>query len=145
MRNENLTHGNSAALIGRRQVFQHGLAAAALLACNRVRADAPQAARLPFAYSLYGMKALPLEQALASCAEIGYDAVELAAMEGWPADPAKLSDESRLRLSRQLKEHNLSLAALMDNLPLDVDDARHRKNLERLQAAADLAHAQIGR
>jgi sugar phosphate isomerase/epimerase len=130
--------------IERRQLLQCGLAAAVAIAWDEALAIAPQAPTLPFGYSLYGMKTLPLERALATCAEIGYDTVELASMDGWPADPATLSNESRRRLSRQLNELNLSLAALMENLPLDVDDVRHRKNLDRLQAAADLAHALAG-
>ena len=98
---------------------------------------------LSLGYSLYGMKTLPLERALAACAEIGYDAVELAAMDGWPADPAKLSVDARWQLSRQLGDLKLSLTALMENLSLDVSDDQHRRNLDRLRAAADLAHALV--
>lgn len=114
--------------------------AAAVTACDAAFGAAPQTMSLRFGYSLYGMKTLPLEGALAACAEIGYDSIELATMDGWPADAAKLSTDSRRQLASRIGELKLSLAALMENLPLDVDDARHRENLDRLRAAAELAH-----
>lgn len=127
--------------IKRRCFLQQGVAAAAMTACNQALASsASQAAITQFGYSLYGMKTLPLERALAAATEIGYDAIELAAMDGWPADPAKLSTDSRQQLSRQLADLKLSLVALMVNLSLDVDDAQHRQNVDSLRAVADLAH-----
>jgi len=99
---------------------------------------APTAIRLGF--SLYGMRSLSLEAALEACATIGYDAVELATMPGWQADPALLKAEQRLRLRDQLRQHKLSLAALMENTPVDGDEKAHQAQLERLKAAAELGH-----
>lgn len=128
-------------LIARRSFLKQSLSAAALaMLGDSSAAKTESKSAIKFAYSLYGMKQLPLDQALAACAEIGYDAVELAVMEGWPADPKTLSSAARQELSKRMAELKLSLAALMENLPLDVDDARHRQNLERLRLAAELAH-----
>jgi inosose dehydratase len=87
------------------------------------------------------MRSLDAKQALAACAEIGYDCVELPVMADWPWDSAALSGEARKRLRGELDSSGLRLSALMENLPAAVDDARHRRNLDRLKSAAELAHA----
>ncbi|MCC7419177.1 MAG: sugar phosphate isomerase/epimerase [Planctomycetaceae bacterium] len=100
----------------------------------------PAAAPVTFGFSLYGMRALPLDHALKACEEIGYDAVELVANDGWPCDPARLSTAARTTLRGQLVDHRLALTSIMENLNALADDAGHRKNLDRLKAAADLGH-----
>ncbi len=91
-------------------------------------------------FSLYGMKTLPADDALAACAKIGYDAVELVCMPDWPTAPAKLSKDARRGLGARLAELNLSLPALMENFNLGVDDDADRAQLDRLKAAGELAH-----
>ncbi len=85
-------------------------------------ADEP-AVRPAIGFSLYGMKALPLADALRVCAEIGYDCVELPVMSDWPCDPQKLPNNQRRELKRQLRDRGLQLASLMENLPLVVVEA----------------------
>lgn len=112
-----------------------GASAAALM----VAADSKPAGKMTFGFSLYGMKSLPLDEALKACSMIGYDTVELALMPGYHADPAKLSKDDRKRLRDRLAESKLGLPALMENLPLDVDATKHAAQLERLKAACELA------
>ena len=102
--------------------------------------DPSRGARVSFGFSLYGMRALPLAEALKACANIGYDAVELVANDGWPCDPATLSASDRATLRKQLVDSKLKLTSVMENLNVLADDAGHRKNLDRLKAAADLGH-----
>ena len=99
-----------------------------------------QAGHITLGFSLYGMKSLALDDALAACSKIGYDAVELAVMPDWPAAPAKLSADDRRRMRERLAELGLALPALMENLNLAADDAADRQQRERLKAAAELAH-----
>jgi inosose dehydratase len=95
---------------------------------------------LTLGFSLYGMKTLALDEALAACAKIGYDVVELAVMPDWPAAPSALSADRRRELRERLAELRLSLPALMENLNLGADDAADRQQRERLKAAGELAH-----
>lgn len=112
---------------------------AALVPASLVAAEDSKTRRaVSFGFSLYGMRKLPLETALQTCATIGYDAVELAAMKDWPGDPAKLSRERRRDLRKRLADLNLKLPALMENLRLVVDAKTHRANLDRLKRAAGL-------
>jgi inosose dehydratase len=121
--------------INRRECLQLGVAT--LLGTTLAAADKP-APRMSFGFSLYGMRTLPMDDALTACAKIGYDDVELAAMPGWPADPAKLDKDARKKLRDRLGELKLALPALMENLPASADDSVHKAQLERLKAVADL-------
>lgn len=136
-----------ALLIDRRLFLQAGAAAAAsawLSSNERASGFAGAAedknARLALGFSLYGMKALSLDEALAACAKIGYDAVELAVMPDWPAAPGALSPNRRRELRERLADLGLSLPALMENLNLGADETTDRQQRDRLKAACELAH-----
>jgi inosose dehydratase len=101
---------------------------------------AERRAGIAFAYSLYGMKSLPLPQALKICADIGYSGVELACMKDWPADAGVLTPADRRQLQRQLEVLSLGLPCLMENLGLAVPAPQHAANLERLKLIGQLAH-----
>ena len=88
--------------------------------------------QIPLGFSLYGMKSLPVAEALKVCSEIGYECVELAVMPDWPCAPERLSAEQRRELRQQLEDRHLQLAALMENLSLAVDGEKHRDNMGRL-------------
>lgn len=114
------------------------LQTAVLFAAARSVHAAPTEVRLGF--SLYGMKSLPLAGALRTCAEIGYENVELSLGPGYPTEPKLLSPSDRKNLRELLAKHRLTVSGLMDNMSLAADDAAHAKNLERIKAAAQLAH-----
>ena len=114
------------------------LASTAFAACSLDAA--PAARRVGLGFSLYGMKTLPVEQALRACAEIGFSEVELALNPGYATEPKLLSPVQRKDLRTQLDGLGLRLAALMDNLSLAADDKTHAANLDRIRAAAELAH-----
>jgi inosose dehydratase len=90
-------------------------------------------------FSLYGMKSLPIADALKSCTQIGYDCVELPVMADWPADSAKLSADVRRDIRARLADHGLRLSALMENLPIVGDEREHAARGERLKRACELA------
>lgn len=90
-------------------------------------------------FSLYGMKTLPVAEALKVCSEVGYECVELAVMADWPCAPEKLSADARRDIRQQLTDQHLELAALMENLPLAVDGEKHQSNRDRFKRAFELS------
>lgn len=96
---------------------------------------------LKFGFSLYGMKGLQVADALRLCSAIGYNAVELALMPGWSAEPKQLSAENRRDLRKRLDDSGLALVGLMENLFEPADDSVHLANLDRLKSAAELGNA----
>jgi sugar phosphate isomerase/epimerase len=125
----------------RRQALQHLGAAGLVWSCAPSVSPARElAAPLAFGFSLYGMKTVPLPQALKVCADIGYSGVELVCLKDWPCDPSRLTREDRKELRQRLTDHALDLPALMENLGLIVADKVHAENLDRLKRAAELAH-----
>jgi inosose dehydratase len=130
----------------RRQFLHAGAALGASLLlrpCARAAAAADETAKpsIGLGFSLYGMKTVEIGEALASCGEIGYDCVELPVLADWPWDSLRLAEAGRKRIRGGLESSGLRLSALMENLIAAVDDARHRENLDRLKAAAEVAHA----
>lgn len=128
---------NHADTVDRRH-FLAALSAGAIVAGSTPAAETP-ADRVGFGFSLYGMKSLTLAEALQLCRMVGYDCVELPVIKGWSGDSAGWTAATRRAFREQLVESRLRLSALMEDLHLPVDDARHRENLARLEAAAELS------
>ncbi|MFM8270826.1 MAG: sugar phosphate isomerase/epimerase, partial [Gemmata sp.] len=84
------------------------LLAALPAALPRAARSAAAPARVPLGFSLYGMKALALADALKLCREIGYDGVEFALMAGYPAEPKGLNAEARRALRQRLADGGLA-------------------------------------
>jgi inosose dehydratase len=124
--------------MNRREFLRRTSAALLLTPAARLAAAAP--APIGLGFTLYGMKSLPLDTALRTCAEIGYDSVELALMNGFPTEPAILSADDRKKLREQLAALKLRVGGLMENFSLLADDAAQAKTLERIKAAGQLAH-----
>jgi sugar phosphate isomerase/epimerase len=121
-----------------RRNFLH-LASSGLVwrACSAARGATPAPLRLGF--SLYGMKSLPLDRALAECARIGYRTAELAVMPGFPADPAKLGATDRASIVRAARASGLPVVSLLVNLSLAGTDPDQSTHLETLRRCAVLA------
>ena len=101
------------------------------------QAAAPGGVSLGF--SLYGMKTLPLNEALKTCAEIGYANVELALNSGFPSEPKVFTAAARAEAAQQLTALKLDLPCLMVNLSLTADDKGHALNLQSIKDAAQVA------
>jgi len=101
-------------------------------------AAAPAAvpAKVRLAIGNYGMQSIPIDSALAEIRRIGYDGAELCLMAGWPTEPSKLDAGARQRI----REQPLPIPSLLENFSLVVSDASHQGTLDRIRAAAALAH-----
>ena len=121
----------------RRHFLHTALGLAALPRLASAAADSPSGISLGF--SLYGMKTLPLEVALKTCAEIGYSHVELALNAGYPSEPKVFTAEARQATATQLKTLKLDLPCLMLNISLTADDKAHAAALQSIADAAQLA------
>lgn len=113
------------------------LATAGVLATPLLAQEKPPPLRLGF--SLYGMKNLPLKEALTICANIGYDGVELALMPGYPAEPKLFNAERRREIKDLLNKHRLQLHGMMLNINEPGDERTHQSNLDQIRRAAELS------
>jgi sugar phosphate isomerase/epimerase len=91
-------------------------------------------------FSLYGMKSVPLPEAVSHCARIGYANIELALIAGFPTELSKFSAESRKDLRRQTRALGVNVSSLLANLSLAGTPAAQAGMHDLIQRAAELAH-----
>lgn len=91
-------------------------------------------------FSLYGMKSLPLAQALETCAETGYSHVEFSLNPGYATDPKTFSPAARQAARQKLLDLKLGLPCLMVLMNLTAEDAAHQHDLEVIRSASRLAY-----
>ena len=101
---------------------------------------APQSRRLPFGFSLYGMKTLPWPEGLAQVARLGYQCTELCLRTGWNTEPKLLNRTDRAEVRKRIGDLGLALSSVMENLALARVGGNPEANLERLRAAAEVCH-----
>jgi len=99
--------------------------------------------KLPFTlgFSLYGMKTLAIDEALRTCAEIGYRDVEPALLAGYDTEPKRVSAARRKEIRSLADGLGLRIPCLMENIRPAVDDKAQAENFEKIARAAELAHA----
>jgi len=105
------------------------------LAAQALSAAAPKP---NLGFSLYGMKSLPLDQALSICAQTGYSHVELALNSGYPTEPSAFVADARKQAAEQLRTLQLSLPCLMLNLSLTADEKAQAMALRLIEEGAAL-------
>jgi len=118
------------------------MALAALAALPAASLPATGSSMVP-AFSLYGMKDVPLAKALDHLAKTGYRAVELACLPGWEMDPTTISPQSIGQLRKALSASGLSVAGIMLDAPLDTSAMNFDKNLVLLAKACSMAKSLV--
>src|SRR3712207_6815701 len=78
-------------------------------------------------HSTWGMPRIPIEVAVAHCAALGFDGLELTVIPGWVTDAAGLGAAERRRIRRLYDDHGLALCGLSGNTPLLAADARENE------------------
>lgn len=95
---------------------------------------------MQLSYSTWGMPEVPIEVAVAHCAGLGFDGLELTVCPGWTTEGTSLTTDDRREIRRLYTDHSLALGGLCANTPLLADDpAEHAANLARFRAYLDLA------
>lgn len=124
----------------RRRFLKRAAAAAMLLAAHPRLARASQGGPLSLGFSLYGMKSLPVEEAIATCARIGYRNVELSLLPGFPTEPKLLTPALRSQVRKNLSDHRLSASALLGSFSLAATPAVHADTLDVFRRIAEFTH-----
>jgi inosose dehydratase len=125
--------------LNRREFMKFGAGAVALAALPAWAAAVSPRGKISLGHSLYGMQKVPLPEAVAHCARIGFRNVELMLDPGFTSDPKQFSKAARKELRKQVADLGLSVSALMRNLRL-VDGLTPAQNLEAIKEAAEVAH-----
>jgi sugar phosphate isomerase/epimerase len=90
--------------------------------------------------STWGMPHVPIDVAVAHCASVGFDGLELTVIPGWSTDAATLDVTARRRIRKLYDDHELALCGLSGNTPLlDPDPGERAEHLRRLRSYLDLA------
>jgi sugar phosphate isomerase/epimerase len=107
---------------------------------------AAQSGKPLLGFSYYGMRTIPVRQAIGHIAKIGYKAVEITLMPTWETEPKLLSKTDRAEIRKQIGDLGLVLASVQESLQLMDPNTLGNPNyskpekLERLRAAAAMAH-----
>src|SRR5215212_3446608 len=95
---------------------------------------------MQLSYSTWGMPLVPIDVAVAHCAGLGFDGLELTVIPGWSTDAAGLDAAERKRIRRLYDDHDLELCGMSGNTPLlAADPDEHARNMARLRGYLDLA------
>lgn len=91
-------------------------------------------------YSTWGMPKLPIDQAVAHIAALGFDGIEIAVGPAWSTSLDTLDAAERRRILGLLTQHGLTLSAIAGHASLlEQDPKAHAANVARLKATIDLA------
>ena len=91
-------------------------------------------------FKQYGMKKIPVREAISQIAKIGYKSLSLTLMPSWDTEPKLLSKTDRADIRKQIGDLGLVLATVMESLRLLGPHTNKEANLDRLREAAALAH-----
>lgn len=95
---------------------------------------------MSLSYSTWGMPNVPIDAAIAHCAAVGFDGLELTVIPGWATDGATLDAAERQRIRRLYDDHHLALCGMSGNTPLlAANPEAHAGNMARFLGYLNLA------
>lgn len=95
---------------------------------------------MKLSHSTWGMPHVPIDVAVAHCAGLGFDGLEMTVIPGWSTDAATLDAAERRRIRTLYDEHRLELCGISGNTPLLKGDSAEREaHMERFRGYLDLA------
>ena len=127
--------------ITRRDAIKRLSGAGAVLAALSANptVSSAQRTRYQIGYGLYGMRDLPYMEGLGHIARIGYKHAEITLRPGWNTEPRLLTRAKRAEIRQRLSDLGLTLVDVMEGMQ-PASDVTVEQNLERLRAAAEVAH-----
>ena len=91
-------------------------------------------------HSTWGMPTVPIDLAVAHCAALGFDGLEMSVTPRFTTDAAKLDTAERRRIRKLYDDHNLILCGLSGATPLITStDEAAAEHLNRVKSYLDLA------
>src|SRR5881296_3274503 len=69
-------------------------------------------------FKQYGMKKIPVHEAIDHIAKIGYKSLSLTLMPNWDTEPKLLSKTDRSEIRKQIAGRGLALSTVMESLRL---------------------------
>src|ERR1039457_375330 len=78
----------------------------------------PQSRKPVLAFSTYGMRKIPVREAIGNIAKIGYKGLELTLLPGWDTEPKLLSKTDRAEIRKQIGDLGLSLTSVQESVQL---------------------------
>lgn len=121
----------------RRQFLHCSSAAIAVAALPRLAAASAMGKARPIGFSLYGMKSLPVREAVDHCQRIGYDNVELCLMKDFPTELGKFSMPAQREVRDRLRSTGLEVSSLLVHLDLTAKAQGPAKDI--IKGAAEIA------
>ncbi|MBL9204990.1 MAG: sugar phosphate isomerase/epimerase, partial [Opitutaceae bacterium] len=121
----------------RRRFLKRAATAVTLLTASPRLIRASDGGPLSLGFSLYGMKSLTVEEAIATCARIGYRNVELSLLPGFPTEPKLLTPALRKQVRQSLSHHGLAASALLGSFGLAAAPAVHAETLAVFRRIAE--------
>ena len=95
---------------------------------------------MQLSYSTWGMPEVPIDVAVAHCAALGFDGLELTVIPGWTTDAATLDAAERRRIRKLYDDHGLALPGLSGNTALlPATPGAATEEMARFRGYLDLA------
>ena len=91
-------------------------------------------------YGTYGMRDQDIFETTGRLESMGYQALEIAASEGWPTAPAALSTGARKDLAAKIRDLGFPPPVVMALLKLCASGDARRATLEEFRAICRMAH-----
>ena len=124
--------------LNRRQFLHQSLSALAVAAANPLQAAPAGGKSRPIGFSLYGMKSLPVLEAIDHCKRIGYDNVELCLMKDFPTELGKFTPAQQREVRGRLAATGLEPSSLLVHINLVAPD-QQAAALEIIKGAGEVA------
>jgi hypothetical protein len=93
-----------------------------------------------FGCKQYGMKRIPVRDAISDIAKIGYEALSLTLRRTWDTESRLLNKTDWAEIRKQIGDPRLVLSSVMEGLRPVGPNTNRESNLQWLRAAAAVAH-----